>query len=118
MSESVILTTPAELRAIIAESVREAVAAATAKQRVNATDLAAELGVSAPAPAAQGNALDAERYRWLRARWGRMADEYDGESDQLVAIRESDSSFEGWDVDQVSLDRAIDAARARQEHKQ
>ena len=48
MSESIILTTPADLRAIIAESVREAVAAATAKQRVNATDLAAELGVSVP----------------------------------------------------------------------
>lgn len=62
------------------------------------------------APAAQGDALDAARYRWLRARWGRMAEEYD--SDQLVAIRESDSSFEGWDVDPVSLDRAIDAARA------
>lgn len=48
MSESIILTTPAEMRAIIAESVREAVAAATAKQRINATDLAAELGVSVP----------------------------------------------------------------------
>lgn len=45
---AVIVTTPDQLRAIIAESVREAVAAATAKQRVNATDLAAELGVSVP----------------------------------------------------------------------
>lgn len=45
---AVIVTTPDQLQAIIAESVREAVAAATAKQRVNATDLAAELGVSVP----------------------------------------------------------------------
>ena len=45
---AVIVTTPDQLQAIIAESVREAVAAATAKQRVNATDLTAELGVSVP----------------------------------------------------------------------
>lgn len=66
-----------------------------------------------PSPVAQGDAEDAARYRWLRARWGRIADEYDGDSDQLVAIRESDSHFEGWDVDPASLDRAIDAARAQ-----
>lgn len=59
---------------------------------------------------------DAERYRWLRTRWGRIADEYDGDSDQLVAIREADSHFEGWDVEPASLDRAIDAAMREDSH--
>lgn len=61
---------------------------------------------------------DAARYRWLRARCGRIADEYDGDSDQLVAIREADSHFEGWDVDPASLDRAIDTAIAAEKKKE
>ena len=40
--------------------------------------------------------------------------EYVGDSNQLVAIREADSRFEGWDVDPLSLDRAIDAAMKEQ----
>lgn len=45
---AVIVTTPDQLQAIIAEAVASGIAAATAKQRINATDLAAELGVSVP----------------------------------------------------------------------
>lgn len=54
---TIVLTTPEEPRAIISEEVRQAIATATRKQRVNATELAAELGVSVPTLA-----------RWLRER--------------------------------------------------
>src|SRR5690606_31176606 len=70
--------------------------------------------VAAQAPAANGDALDAARYRWLRVRWGRIADTYDGDSDQLVEIREADDRFEGWDVSPESLDAAIDDAIQRE----
>lgn len=82
------------------------------RERIEAAKAALAAQAQEAAPVAQGDAEDAARYRWLRARWGRIADEYDGDSDQLVAIRESDSHFEGWDVDPASLDRAIDAARS------
>jgi len=58
---------------------------------------------------------DAERYRWLRVRWGRIADTYDGDSNRLVEIREADDRFEGWDVSPESLDAAIDAAIAHEQ---
>lgn len=83
------------------------------RERIEAAKAALAAQAQEAAPAAQGDAEDAARYRWLRARWGRIADEYDGDSDQLVAIRKSDSYFEGWDVDPASLDRAIDAARTQ-----
>lgn len=79
----------------------------------NIESIVTEAGVEPPEAQNPDDARDAERYRWLRARWGRIADEYDGDSDQLVAIREADSHFEGWDVDPASLDRAIDAAIAK-----
>ncbi|QDJ45009.1 hypothetical protein [Bordetella hinzii] len=65
------------------------------------------------APAAASDARDAERYRWLRVRWGRIVDTYDGDSNRLVEIREADDRFEGWDVSPESLDAAIDAAMQR-----
>lgn len=58
---------------------------------------------------------DAQRYRWLRARWGRIEDTYDGGSNRLVEIREADEKWEGWDVSPESLDAAIEAARAKEE---
>lgn len=66
---------------------------------------------------AERDARDAERYRWLRVRWGRIADTYDGDSNRLVEIREADDRFEGWDVSPESLDAAIDAAIDAQQGK-
>lgn len=57
---------------------------------------------------------DAERYRWLRDRWGRVTDTYDGDSGRVVEIG-TEPDGEGWDVDAPSLDAAIDAALAQQE---
>jgi len=60
---------------------------------------------------------DAERYRWLRVRWGRIAEAYDGDG-SLVEIREDPRVERGWwDVSPESLDAAIDAAM-RKEGKQ
>lgn len=74
--------------------------------------------VMVPSLAAQkvgdGDAKDAERYRWLRVRWGRIEDTYDGDTDQIVEIREADDKFEGWEVSPESLDAAIDAAMQQQ----
>lgn len=48
MSEAIIIMTPAELRSLISEEVRAAVKSVTEKKLLNATELAAELGVSVP----------------------------------------------------------------------
>lgn len=50
---------------------------------------------------------DAERYRWLRARYGRISETYDGDSGRIIEI---DIDPDGWDVDADTLDSAIDAA--------
>lgn len=65
------------------------------------------------APAAQGDALDAERYRWLRERWGHLCESYEDDSGRIVGKMRCDA-VEGWDVDPASLDAAIDAARGAQ----
>ena len=51
---------------------------------------------------------DAERYRWLRTRWGRLDETYHGDSDRIAAL--NGPTCDGWDVDPISLDSAIDAA--------
>lgn len=50
---------------------------------------------------------DARRYRWLRVRWGRVGEQYDGATSRMVAIGDDP---EGWEVDPESLDAAIDSA--------
>lgn len=50
---------------------------------------------------------DAERYRWLRAHFGRFSERYDGGSDRVTKMVVNP---DGWDVDPESLDAAIDAA--------
>lgn len=55
-------------------------------------------------------AKDAARYRWLRARWGRVTDTYKGDSGHITWI-DVEPDGEGWDADPDSLDAAIDAAR-------
>ena len=52
---------------------------------------------------------DAARYRWLRDRWGRVTETYDGDSGRVVEIG-TEPDGEGWDVDASSLDAAIDSA--------
>lgn len=54
---------------------------------------------------------DAERWRWVRARWGRIFDTYEVDSDRISKIEEDDQDL-GWDIDSDSLDAAVDAARA------
>lgn len=68
----------------------------------------------AQAPAANGDALDAARYRWLRERWGRLAESYVGPVVQAIQVLDDRDIQDGiaWDVDPESLDRAIDAARS------
>ena len=50
---------------------------------------------------------DAERYRWLRARWGRISEVYEGNSENMIEIGDE---TDGWEVAPDSLDRCIDAA--------
>lgn len=57
------------------------------------------------------DAIDARRYRWLRPRWGRITETYIGDTDQVEWIGDDP---EGWEVDPVSLDAAIDAAMAEE----
>jgi len=57
---------------------------------------------------------DAARYRWLRDRWGRVTETYDGDSGRVVEIG-TEPDGEGWDVDASSLDAAIDAAIKEQQ---
>ena len=52
---------------------------------------------------------DAERYRWLRARWGALEEIYEGGTDQMLDIRDAEPG-EGWRTDPATLDAAIDAA--------
>lgn len=79
MSEAIIIMTPAELRSLISEEVRAAVKSVTEKKLLNATELAAELGVSVPTlarmeedgriPRRVGRYWDrAELERWKRDR--------------------------------------------------
>lgn len=49
----------------------------------------------------------AERYRWLRARWGRISETYEANTSTMTEIGDE---TDGWDVDGGSLDRCIDAA--------
>jgi len=58
-------------------------------------------------------AKDAARYRWLRARWGRVTDTYKGDSGHITWI-DVEPDGEGWDTDPDSLDAAIDAAIQRE----
>lgn len=55
-------------------------------------------------------AKDAARYRWLRERWGRIAEEY--EDDRMTFIGREKNDGEGWYTDPDSVDAAIDAAMA------
>lgn len=57
---------------------------------------------------------DAERYRWLRTRWGRVGENYVGDSDKLSEVW-TIAGDDGWDVDPISLDAAIDAALQHKE---
>lgn len=57
---------------------------------------------------------DAARYRWLRMRWGRIAENYDDDSDRMVWIG-LERPGEGWDVDPTTLDASIDAAMASED---
>jgi hypothetical protein len=52
---------------------------------------------------------DAARYRWLRERWGRVTETYDGDSGRITAIG-TEPAGEGWDIEPETLDAAIDAA--------
>lgn len=65
------------------------------------------------APAANGDALDAARYRWLRKRWARLDESYANGGPEITSLRVlTDQEVQdgyGWDVDPLSLDRAIDA---------
>lgn len=58
---------------------------------------------------------DAERYRWLRERWGRLAESYTDDGGRMAHLRVmSDRDVDaglGWDVEASSLDAAIDAAK-------
>lgn len=72
-----------------------------------------ELLAEAAPPAAQEDALDAARYRWLRERWGHLCESYEDDSGRIVGKMRCDA-VEGWDVDPASLDAAIDAARGAQ----
>lgn len=58
-------------------------------------------------------AKDAARYRWLRERWGRVAEEY--EDDRMTFIGREKNDGEGWYTDPDSVDAAIDAAMAEGE---
>jgi predicted DNA-binding transcriptional regulator AlpA len=75
---TVIVTTPEALASLVREAVREGVEAATAKQTVNATELAAMIGVSPRTLARMrqdGSIPHPTDGRWSRseiARW--MAD--------------------------------------------
>lgn len=55
----------------------------------------------------RGLKRDAERYRWLRQRWGRISETYHGDTDLIAEMGEDQ---EGWLVDADSLDAAIDVA--------
>jgi hypothetical protein len=65
-------------------------------------------------PQADADKRDAMRWRWVRMRWARFNESYEG--DQLTEIRpltqEEIGSGEGWTVDPKSLDASIDAAIA------
>lgn len=55
---------------------------------------------------------DAARYRWLRQRWGRVTETYDGDSGRIVEIG-TEPEGDGWDVEPETLDAAVDAAMAK-----
>lgn len=61
----------------------------------------------------RGLALDAARYRWLRQRWGRVTETYDGDSGRIVEIG-TEPGGEGWDIEPGTLDAAIDAAMEKE----
>ena len=52
---------------------------------------------------------DAERYRWLRERWGKLEEIYECGTDQMLDIRDAEPG-EGWRTDPATLDAAIDVA--------
>ena len=64
------------------------------------------------ARAAQGDALDAARYRWLRENWSTMGSTYHDDKMQLYVGRPKYTN-----ITPVDIDVAIDAARAAQEGK-
>lgn len=76
---------------------------ALARERDRATRAEAELAALKP---------NAERYVWLRDRWGRIGETYHGTTSKIAEM--TDDS-QGWEVDPESLDRAIDAARGEGE---
>lgn len=70
----------------------------------------------APAPAAQGDALDAARYRWLAAHCRSTAEHWGGRW-SIVVEGPAPKSHDSEDDFDAAIDAAIDAARAQQEHK-
>ena len=54
---------------------------------------------------------DAERYQWLRGRWGRVGETYEAGTPVMSEIFDEP---DGWETDGDSLDRCIDAARAQE----
>lgn len=67
---------------------------------------------SRAAPSLQSDAEDAARYRWLRQRWGRVTETYDGDSGRIVEIG-TEPEGDGWDVEPETLDATVDAAMAK-----
>lgn len=67
--------------------------------------------IRAIAAALSAGQADARRYRWLRERWGRLAEEYEG--DELTFIGREKNDGEGWYTAPDSVDAAIDAALSR-----
>lgn len=65
-----------------------------------------------PSPVDEAVRRDAERYRWLRERWGRVTETYDGDSGRITAIG-TEPGGEGWEIEPETLDAAIDAALAK-----
>lgn len=63
-------------------------------------------------PTAQGDALDAMRYRWLRENWSTMGSTYHDDKMQLYVGRPKYTN-----ITPVDIDVAIDAARAAQGEK-
>lgn len=57
-------------------------------------------------------ARDAARYRWLRERWGRVTETYDGDSGRITAIG-TEPGGEGWEIEPETLDAAIDDELAK-----
>ena len=83
-----------------------------AAARLEIESLRAALATPQPAPAAQGDALDAARYRWLAASC-RSTSEHWGGRWSIIIDGPAPKSHDSED----DFDAAIDAARARLEGK-